>query len=310
MILVAGGTGTLGTRLVGLLAERGEQVRVLTRDRARAARLDTRAAIAEGDTGNPESLRRAATGTRTVISAIHGFAGTPGASPASVDRDGNRNLIRAALAAGARHMILISVRDASPGHPMALMRMKYAAEQELIASGLTWTILRPSAYIETWCEVLGRPLLEKGKGTVFGRGRNPVNWVSAWDVAQFADLAVTDPALRGGVIEVGGPDNLTMTEFIRAFQLGTGANGKIRRIPRPLLRAGAALARPVSPAIARQIQAGLIMDTRPQAFDAMAVRRRYPAIPVTSLADVLRRDFAGPVPARGCGEKAVSPAEE
>jgi uncharacterized protein YbjT (DUF2867 family) len=299
MILVAGGTGTLGTRLVSLLAERGEQVRVLTRDQARAARLDARAAIVEGDTGNPESLRRAAQGARTVISAIHGFAGTPGASPASVDRDGNRNLIGAALAAGVRHMILISVRDASPGHPMALMRMKYAAEQELIASGLAWTIIRPSAYIETWCEVLGRPLLDKGKGMLFGRGRNPVNWVSAWDVARFADLAVTDPALRGHVIEVGGPDNLTMSEFVRAFQHGTGADGKIRRIPRPLLRAGSVLARPVNPAIARQIQAALIMDTRPQALDPMAVRRRYPAIPVTSLTDVLRRDFADPVPHPG-----------
>ena len=296
MILVAGGTGTLGAGLVSLLAERGEQVRVLTRDRSRAARLDARAAIAVGDTGNPESLRRAAKGARTVISAIHGFAGTPDTSPANVDRDGNRSLIGAALAAGANHMILISVRDASPGHPMTLMRMKYAAEQELISSGLAWTIIRPSAYIETWCEVLGRPLLHNGKGIAFGRGRNPVNWVSAWDVAQFADLAVTDPALRSQVIEVGGPENLTMTEFVRAFQRETGAGGKVRRIPRPLLRAGSVLARPVSPATARQIQAALIMDTRPQALDAMAVRRRYPAISVTSLADVLRRDFADPAP--------------
>jgi NADH dehydrogenase len=294
MILVAGGTGTLGSSLVSLLAERGEQVRVLTRDRARAARLDTRAEVAVGDTGDPQALRRAVTGVRTVISAIHGFAGTPGATPASVDRDGNRNLIRAALAAGAGHMILISVQDASPGHPMALMRMKHAAEQELIASGLAWTIIRPSAFIETWCEVLGRPLLEKGKTIVFGRGANPINWVSAWDVARFADLAAVDPALRGRVIEVGGPENLTMTEFARAFQRETGANGRIGHIPRPLMRLGSALARPINPAMARQIQAGLIMDTQPQAFDASATRRDYPSIPVTSLAAVVRRNFGEP----------------
>ena len=41
--------------------------------------------------------------------------------------------------------------------------MKYSAEEELKASGLAWTIIRPPAYMETWCEVLGRPLLEKGK---------------------------------------------------------------------------------------------------------------------------------------------------
>ncbi len=294
MILVAGGTGTLGSSLVSLLAERGEQVRVLTRDRARAARLDTRAEVAVGDTGDPQALRRAVTGVRTVVSAIHGFAGTPGATPASVDRDGSHNLIRAALAAGAGHMILISVRDASPEHPMALMRMKHAAEQQLIASGLAWTIIRPSAFIETWCEVLGRPLLEKGKTVVFGRGANPINWVSAWDVARFADLAVVDPALRGRVIEVGGPENLTMTEFARVFQRETGANGQIRRIPRPLMRLGSALARPINPVMARQIQAGLIMDTQPQAFDASATRRDYPSIPVTSLAAVVRRNFGEP----------------
>ena len=294
MILVAGGTGTLGSRLVSLLAERGEQVRVLTRDRARAARLDARAEVAVGDTGHPEALRQAVAGARTVVSAIHGFAGTRGASPASVDRDGNRNLIRAALAAGAGHMILISVRGASPRHPMALMRMKHAAEQELIASGLAWTIIRPSAFIETWCEVLGRPLLEKGKTMVFGRGANPINWVSASDVARFADLAVADPALYGRVLEVGGPENLTMTEFAGAFQRETGANGRIGHIPRPLMRLGSALARPINPAMARQIQAGLIMDTQPQAFDASATRRDYPLIPVTNLAAVVRQNVGEP----------------
>lgn len=294
MILVAGGTGTLGRRLVSLLAGRGEQVRVLTRDPARAARLDTRAEVAVGDTGHPEELRRAVAGAHTVISAIHGFAGTRGATPASVDRDGNRNLIRAALAAGAGHMILISVRDASPGHPMALMRMKYAAEQELTASGLAWTIIRPSAFIETWCEVLGRPLLEKGRTVVFGRGVNPINWVSAWDVARFADLAAADPALRGRVIEVGGPENLTMTEFVRAFQRETAATGRIGRIPRPLMRLGSIVAKPISPAMARRIQAGLTMDTQPQAFDASATRRHYPSIPVTNLATVLKRNFGEP----------------
>jgi uncharacterized protein YbjT (DUF2867 family) len=297
MILVAGGTGTLGSRLVSLLAERGEQVRVLTRNRARAARLDTRAEVAVGDTGDPESLRRAAAGARTVVSAIHGFAGTPGATPASVDRDGNRNLIRAALAAGAAHMILISVRDASPEHPMALMRMKHAAEQELIASGLAWTIIRPSAFIETWCEVLGRPLLEKGKTMVFGRGANPINWVSARDVARFADLAAADPALRGRVIEAGGPENLTMTEFVRAFQRQADTGGRISHIPRPLMRLGSIVAKPINPAMARQIHAGLVMDTQPQAFDASATRRRYPSIPVTSLAAVVERNFREPADA-------------
>jgi uncharacterized protein YbjT (DUF2867 family) len=126
---------------------------------------------------------------------------------------------------------------------------------------------------------------------VFGRGANPINWVSAWDVAGFADLAAADPALRGLVIEVGGPENLTMTEFVRLFRRETCANGRIGRIPRPFMRLGLIVARPINPAIARQLQAGLIMDTQPQAFDASETRQHYPSIPLTSLAEVVRRNF-------------------
>ena len=292
MILVAGGTGTLGTKVVSLLAERGAHVRVLTRDRSRAQHLGAGVETVEGDVRSAATLRRAADGARTVISAIQGFAGTPDGSPASIDRDGNANLTRAARDAGTGHLILVSVRDASPGHPMELMRMKHAAEQQLKASGLAWTIIRPSAFMETWCQVLGRPLLDKGKTMVFGHGANPINWVSAWDVARFAGLAAADPAMQGRLIDVGGPENLTMTEFVRIFQRETGTNGKIGHIPRPLMRLGSIVANPINPVIARQIQAGVVMDTQPQAFDASATRRCYPSIPVTNLATVIRQDFA------------------
>ncbi|MGE5287178.1 MAG: SDR family oxidoreductase [Micromonosporaceae bacterium] len=302
MILVAGGTGTLGTKVVSLLADRGAHVRVLTRDHSRAHHLGARVEIVEGDVRNPATLQRAADGAQIVISAIQGFAGAPDCTPASVDRDGNVNLIRAAQDAGTSHLILVSVRDASPSHPMELMRMKHAAEQQLKGSGLAWTIIRPSAYMETWCRVLGRPLLDKGRTMVFGRGANPINWVCAWDVARFVDLAAADPAIRGRTIDVGGPENLTMTEFVRTFQNETGANGRIGHLPRPLMRLGSIAAKPIKPAIARQIQAGVVMDTMPQAFDASATRRRYPSIPATNLAAAIRQEFAASgdvVPAAG-----------
>ncbi len=309
MILVAGGTGLLGTKVVKLLRQRGLEVRVLTRDRSRAAHLiDVGVEIVEGDVADIAALRRAVEGARTVVSAIQGFFGTKNASPATVDRDGNRNLIRAAREAGVEHLVLVSVLDASAEHPMDLMRMKYAAEEELKVSGLAWTIIRPSAYMETWCEVLGRPLLEKGKTQVFGRGRNPINWVSASDVARFAELAIVDPAMRGQIIEVGGPENLTMTEFVDVFRKETESKGQIGHIPPVAMRVGAIVMGLMSPGMARQIQAGIVMDTRPQAFDASKTRTRYPSIPATSLAEVVRRGFAdspgaprAPIPAAQSG---------
>ena len=291
MILVAGGSGTLGTKVVRLLRQRGLQVRVLTRDRKRASHLiDAGVEVVEGTSATllrfswPSKGRGAWSPQSTASQARR-------ASPASVDRDGNHNLIRAARKAGVEHLVLVSVLDASPDHPMDLMRMKYAAEEELKASGLAWTILRPAAYMELWCELLGRPLLEKGKTQVFGRGRNPINWVSASDVARFVEVAIADPALRGQTIEVGGPENLSVTEFLDVLRSGTAANGKVGHVPLAGMRVGAIVMRLVNPSMARLIQGAIVMDTRPQAFDASETRRRYPSIPITSLAEVVQRDF-------------------
>jgi len=266
VILVAGGTGRLGTMVVALLRQRGLEVRVLTRDRSRAAHLSgANVEIVEADVRDLESVRRAVAGARTVVSAIQGFAGTKDGSPVTIDRDGNRNLILAGREAAVEQFVLVSVKDASPNHPAELMRMKYAAEQDLMASGLAWTIIRPTAYIETWCDVLGRPLLDKGKTQVFGRGLNPINWVSAADVAEFVALATRDPAFRGEVIEVGGPENLTMTAFVDIFRKEIGSSGNVGHIPPLAMRLMAVVMSLTNPGMARQIQMGVVMDTRPQA---------------------------------------------
>jgi uncharacterized protein YbjT (DUF2867 family) len=180
MILIAGGTGTLGNRIVRLLKARGLQVRLLVRDPAR-----------EMD-GDLVEVERAMDGVRIVVSAIQEFSGSGDYSPRTVDFQGNSNLIQAARAAGVEHFVLVSVHGAAPDHPMELFRMKYRAEQELRESGLAWTIIRPTAFMETWATILGKPLLETGKTRVFGRGHNPINFVSADDVARHVELAEAD----------------------------------------------------------------------------------------------------------------------
>jgi uncharacterized protein YbjT (DUF2867 family) len=291
-ILIAGGTGILGTRVVRLLTARGMAVRVLTRDPARARHFaGDRVAIVPGDVREPETLVGALAGAETVISAIHGFSGMGGDNPQTVDGAGNANLIRAARAAGVKHFILISVQGAAPDHPMELFRMKHRAEQEVRASGLTWTIIRPTASMQTWATLIGEPLVKTGKTRIFGRGTNPINFVSADDVAAFVALAVTDPTMRGEVIEVGGPENLTMEEVARTFERESGKAGKVSRVPLPMMRVMAVVLRPVKPTMARQIQAGVVMDTRDMSFDPAETMRRYPSVAPTRLVEMVRRDY-------------------
>lgn len=293
MILLAGGTGTLGTEVTRLLTARGLDLRVLTRDPARATHLGDAVEIVTGDVRDADAVRRAVSGASTVISAVHGFAGPGNVSPESVDRQGNHTLIRAAAASGVDHFILMSIHGATPDHPMELFRMKALAERELRESSLSWTILRPTAYMETWARLIAEPLVRSGRTRVFGSGRNPINFVSAHDVARFVDLAVVDPNLRGEVLEIGGPDNLTMRQVAKTAESVIGTSGKVSAVPLPMMHVMATMLKPLKPAIARQIRAGIAMDTTDMSFDALPVRTRYPAIPVTSLEEVIRRDLGG-----------------
>ncbi|PZS02155.1 MAG: NAD(P)-dependent oxidoreductase [Candidatus Chloroheliales bacterium] len=292
MILIAGGSGRLGSQIVRLLTGRGLPVRILARDVGRAGHLQgPLVEIVSGDVRDIEAIRRAMTGVDTVISAVHGFVGTGDDSPRTVDGEGNSNLIRAAQAEGVAHFILMSILGAAPDHPTELFRMKYQAEQQLRASGLAWTIIRPSAYMETWADLIGQPLVKTGKTQIFGRGDNPINFVSVYDVARYVELAVVDPAMRGVLVEVGGPENLNMRQVVQKFEMVLGKAGTISAIPRPMMRLMAVLMRPVNPRLARQIQIAIVMDTADMAFDPTSTQRTYPAIALTSWSDVIQRDY-------------------
>jgi uncharacterized protein YbjT (DUF2867 family) len=289
MVLVAGGTGRLGTRVVELLVKRRMPVRVLTRDRARAGHLPESVEIVQCDVRDSRALPAAMAGVNTVISAVQGFD-DPKSSPEATDRDGNRNLISAAKESGVDHFVLVSGVKSTPDHPMSLARAKYAAEQLLQNSGLAWTIVRGTAFMEFWAKLVGQPLIDTGRTQVFGRGNNPINFVSVEDVARAVEQAVVDPSLRGVALDVGGPENLTMNQVVEIFQRMSGKQGKVAHVPLPMMRIMSVLMRPIKPALARQIQAGVVMDTNDVvAWDPLANRKLYPWLPQTPLVEVLQR---------------------
>ena len=134
MILVAGGTGRLGSIVVRDAVAAGCDVRVLTRATNRAQHLGPGVETVTGDVRDADAVRRAVDGCELVVCAVHGFIGSKGISPTSIDRDGNANLIDAARDAGA-HTILMSVVGAAPDSPSELFRMKWAAEQHALDHG-------------------------------------------------------------------------------------------------------------------------------------------------------------------------------
>lgn len=259
MILVAGGTGRLGTLIVRRLAARGLPVRVLTRDPARGAHL-TGVELVAGDVTDAATLGPAFAGVETVVSAVQGFVGPGAVSPATVDRDGNAHLVDAAERAGAA-VVLLSVVGAAADAPMELFRMKYAAEQHLREHGTAWTIVRSTAFLETWTDLMRETAGRSGRPLVFGRGENPINFVPVDEVAAAVERAVVDPGTRGTTIEVGGAADMTFNALA-----ATLAGEPPRHVPIPVLRLMAGALPRIAPQRARQAAAALVMDTADLTF--------------------------------------------
>jgi uncharacterized protein YbjT (DUF2867 family) len=298
MILIAGGTGRLGSVLAARLTGRELPVRVLTRVPARADHLAALGIeVAAGDVRDRASLDAAVRGADVVVSAIHGFTGPRGTSPATIDYQGNVSLIDAARAAGAQ-LVLMSVVGAAADSPMELFRMKHAAEQHLLAGDGDWTIVRATAFLELWIDLLAKTAARSGRPVVFGRGDNPINFVSVVDVAGLVEHAVTDPATRGRVLEIGGPDNLSLNQLAAAIQRAAGRPAAPRHVPRLALRLMASSAGYLKPELGRQARAALVMDRADFSFDPTAIRQAYPGLSCTALDMCLRQSAAAaPLPA-------------
>jgi NADH dehydrogenase len=109
------------------------------------------------------------------------------------------------------------------------------------------------------------------------------------DVAALLEHAVTGRALRGQILEIGGPANLTFNQLAGVFQAATGRTGSPRHVPPPILRLMASTLGRVKPELGRQARAALIMDHADLTHDATGLRQSYPGLPSTSLSACLQR---------------------
>jgi uncharacterized protein YbjT (DUF2867 family) len=289
MILIVGASGRLGSVVVQHLLTQGKSIRVMTRNPLGLAHLKQQGVeIVSGDLRDRASLASACQGVEQVLAAAHALDGKGDNNPQTVDDMGNRHLIDAAKAAGVKHFIFVSVQGASPASPLEFFRIKYRIEEYLQASGLSFTILRPSAYMELWAQLIGQPIREQGKTIIFGRGNNAINFVSVEDVARFVSIALDDTRARNAVIEVGGPENMTMNQLAEIFEHASRRQAKKRHIPLPMMRLMFILMRPLNPAMSRLIGNGIYMDTANLRYDTADSARSF-GIHLISLEEIAGR---------------------
>ncbi|MFI9250601.1 NAD(P)H-binding protein [Streptomyces sp. NPDC053069] len=200
MILVTGATGNVGRNLVSYLLEAGHPVRALTRDPERAA-LPDGVEVVQGDLEQPDTLAAALKGvTGAFLFPVHGrLAGFLGS----------------AVAAGVQHVVLLSSASVTDEYlsKERMGQLNAADEQEVAASGLDWTFVRPGPFMVNdlpWAWGI------RAEGVVRAAyGAAVTAPVDERDIAAVAAHALTDPRHRNKAYELTGPQGLSQIERVR-----------------------------------------------------------------------------------------------
>ena len=260
MNLVVGASGVLGSRVVARLLERGERVRAVTRDPARLSGPGwSDVETVRGDMLERDWMPAALEGVRHVVIAAHGLVPPSRRNtPAVVDGDGARALIDAAASGAVRRVVYMSVAGAER-EANAFARVKRATERHLMASGVPWTVLRPSAFPENHALLLmGEPLRAGKPVPFFGKGTEAINWVSADDVAEDVVRVLADESTVGTVREVRGPDRMSRRDALELLERHLGVSAKRQHLPLPLVKVVHAGARLFHPGVAYLV--GMALD--------------------------------------------------
>jgi uncharacterized protein YbjT (DUF2867 family) len=230
-VLVIGSTGFLGMEICRQLVAAGKKVKGLVRatsDEAKVAALQQLGV--ETVTGDiKDKLNNAFKGVNIVIStASCSFSRQEGDSIETVDKAGQLNVVKAAVETQVDHIIYISFNNMEEKFP--LQDAKRAVEKSIMESGLTYTILQPTFFMEVWLSPHVGFDYPNAKANIYGQGKNQISWISLTDVASFAVASLDHPEARA-VIELGGPEALSPLEVVKIFEAETGKPFDVQLIP-------------------------------------------------------------------------------
>lgn len=247
MILVTGGTGFVGGRVVRELLSRGRRVRVLSR-RAGSARAPAGPdlQLTSGDVTDISSVLKAVTpDIEAVIHLVGILAETKGATFEAVHVDGTRNVVEACKGMGVSRLVHMSALGAREGAPSRYHGTKWRAEEAVRASGLDFTIMRPSVIFgeeDRFTNTFARMARFSPFVMVPGSGQSRMQPVYVGDVAEAFALALEMRETVGRTLELGGPETLTFDEIIDLVCEAAGKKRARVHIPMPVMRANALLA--------------------------------------------------------------------
>ena len=247
-VLVMGGTGFLGRRLVATLLAEGYRVRCLVRDPARARDLAAeQVEIVKGDMLDPAAVTSAVASAQAVYFCVHSLSKQANDSAGDfmdVEQTGLRNVIDAAHHHGVRRVLYVTAIGTEPNAVGSWARGRSRTEKMLFDSGLDATVLRPGLIVGHGGD--GFAMVERGARssvTVLLASRSQLfRTVAVDDLAGALVQLMNDPRSFGQHYDVGSDDVLTIDQMmdIAAGHLGRRRPVKVH-LPRRAIAAAAPL---------------------------------------------------------------------
>jgi uncharacterized protein YbjT (DUF2867 family) len=221
-ILITGATGKSGGETARRLAAGGHAFRVLVRDADRAAPLaELGAELAVGDIGDPGVLAAAFDGIE------RGFLVMPNVQQQLELETG---FIDAAVKAGVKHLAYLSSIESVPENTNPITQIHVAVERHLQASGLNWTLIRPSFFMQIFSGMAAR--IRDHDQIVLPAGNGTIATTDLRDVAEILVKVLTEPGHENKRYDVTGPELLTLADCAERFSIVLGRT--IRYVDQPL----------------------------------------------------------------------------
>jgi len=198
MILVIGGTGNIGKTVVEGLLGKGEKVRILARDTKTAVQVFQQAEVVQGDLDDPASLAQATEGAEKLFLV----------TPLHLEQVRMKsNAIRAAKAAGIKHIVMSTGIGAGPDAGVEIGRWHGESQEEVKATGIPYTFLQPTFFMQNF--MMSAPTIIDHGAFYLPLGNGEVSFVDARDIADVAVTALTMPGYDNTELPITGGQAIT-----------------------------------------------------------------------------------------------------
>lgn len=267
-VLVVGATGQLGRVITNKLLAAGVPVRAFARSAEKLAPFKAAGAeVVAGDLLDLPKITEACRGVGQIVSTANNNNGKGPTSPMKIDVSAYQNLLAAARNTGVRRLVYVSFRGVTSGETVDIFRLKWYIEDAIRRSGVPHVIVRPTAFMDVWIDMVIAPdIRKKGVATVFGDGTGVTNYIAIDDVAEYIVKILAREEIKNEIVDVGGPSDKSFNDVVTLLERQLGSNGKRRHLPVPLMSFLMTVIKPFNELTARMISLGHYAATQMKPF--------------------------------------------